>query len=100
MPHTEILLFCNKVDIPGLLKKKRKKRLKCRRVQHKVEPRTKGKVRLDLWISKECCSEGNPMHGFKVHFPSIQRKPVTHSALVVTEAASDFLHQSISCTRF
>jgi hypothetical protein len=30
------------------------------------------------------------MHGFKVHFPSIQRKPVTHSALVVTGAASDF----------
>jgi hypothetical protein len=29
------------------------------------------------------------MHGFEVHFPSIQRKPVTHSALVVTEAASD-----------
>ncbi len=42
---------------------------------------------------------GNPIHGFP-HFPSIQGKPLKHSALVVTEATSDFLHQSISCMRF
>ncbi len=42
---------------------------------------------------------GNPIDGFP-HFPFIQGKPVTHCALVITEAASDFLHQSISCTRF
>ncbi len=58
MPQARILLFCNKVDNPCLLKKKRKKSLKFRRAQHKVELRTKGKlVTLDLWISRECCLE-------------------------------------------
>ncbi len=61
MPHAKSLqsaLFCNKVGIPCLLKKKRKKRLKFRRAQEKVELRTKGKlVTLDLWISRKCCLE-------------------------------------------
>jgi len=61
MPHAKSLhsaLFCNKVGIRCLLKKKRKKRLKFRRAQDKVELRTKGRlVTLDLWISRECCLE-------------------------------------------
>jgi hypothetical protein len=57
MRHAKSLqsaLFCNSLSA----QEKRKKRLKFRRAQDKVELRTNGKlVTLDLWISRECYLE-------------------------------------------
>jgi hypothetical protein len=83
MRHAKSLqcaLFCNKVGIPCLLKKKRKKRLKFRRAQDKVELRTKGKlVTLDLWISRECCLEILCMGLMLISLPS--KANLSHAVL-------------------